>query len=290
MPFAYRTCGFLRIFRLHVGRSLASSAACESGPDYKPKETFLKRQEDRAFRGGRDRFVLDAQVIAFDRADPACTGLSIGRSRDAFPPGGGQGSGVGGRHRRRCEDRASCRPTWRWSSRTGRSPTSCRRRRWLFVARPRRSMRAASLWCPAIWTCMRIHSISTIRPPQLKLMLANGVTGYRQMSGSPELLKARTVGKLNYPDAPELLALPGTILTDTLTPTPAAAVGRGAQAAGAGCGLHQDGGPVERQFLRRHEGGQVGRPALCRPPAVQRRRPGGGTRHALDRTPGAGRQ
>ena len=54
-------------------------------------------------------------------------------------------------------------------------------------------------------------------------MLANGITGYRQMSGSPELLQARRDGKLDFPLGPELLALPGTILTDSLTPTPEAA-------------------------------------------------------------------
>lgn len=71
---------------------------------------------------------------------------------------------------------------------------------------------------------MHSHPLNFPDPtPQLKLMLANGVTGFRQMSGSPELLQARSAGKLNFPDSPELLALPGTILTDTLTPTPAAA-------------------------------------------------------------------
>ena len=72
---------------------------------------------------------------------------------------------------------------------------------------------------------MHAHPLNFADPTgQLKLMLANGVTGYRQMSGSPELLQARGAGKLNFPDAPELLALPGTIFTDSLTPTPAAAV------------------------------------------------------------------
>ncbi|MGJ7505975.1 amidohydrolase family protein [Variovorax sp. GT1P44] len=71
---------------------------------------------------------------------------------------------------------------------------------------------------------MHAHPLNAPDPrPTLKLMLSNGVTGYRQMSGSPELLQARAAGKLDYPQAPELLALPGTILTDTLTPTPEAA-------------------------------------------------------------------
>ncbi|WP_213958749.1 MULTISPECIES: amidohydrolase family protein [unclassified Variovorax] len=72
---------------------------------------------------------------------------------------------------------------------------------------------------------MHAHPLNAPDPrPALKLMLSNGVTGYRQMSSSPELLQARRDGKLAYPQAPELLALPGTILTDSLTPTPDAAV------------------------------------------------------------------
>jgi hypothetical protein len=48
----------------------------------------------------------------------------------------------------------------------------------------------------------------------LALMLASGITGFRQMSGSPELLKERReqtlpVGK----SAPALLAMPGSVLT-----------------------------------------------------------------------------
>jgi len=70
---------------------------------------------------------------------------------------------------------------------------------------------------------MHAHPLNATDPtPALKLMLSNGITGYRQMSGSPELLQARMAGKLKYPQSPELLALPGTILTDTLTPTPEA--------------------------------------------------------------------
>lgn len=71
---------------------------------------------------------------------------------------------------------------------------------------------------------MHAHPLNAPDPrPTLKLMLANGITGYRQMSGSPELLRARREGKLQFADAPALLALPGTILTDTLAPTPEAA-------------------------------------------------------------------
>ena len=59
----------------------------------------------------------------------------------------------------------------------------------------------------------------------LALMLANGITGFRQMAGSPELLEARRQGKLPM-DAlsPALLAMPGTIMTHVNAGTPAAAI------------------------------------------------------------------
>lgn len=48
----------------------------------------------------------------------------------------------------------------------------------------------------------------------LALMLANGVTGYRQMHGSPPLLAARRAGTLPLTlNAPVLLASPGQLLT-----------------------------------------------------------------------------
>src|ERR1700677_2985988 len=56
------------------------------------------------------------------------------------------------------------------------------------------------------------------------LMLANGVTGFRQMSGSPGLLKSRRDGKLPAPPgAPALLATAGALLTPLNSATPAAA-------------------------------------------------------------------
>ena len=48
----------------------------------------------------------------------------------------------------------------------------------------------------------------------LAVMLANGITGFRQMSGTPELLSARSEGRLMpAADAPELLEMCGEILT-----------------------------------------------------------------------------
>jgi hypothetical protein len=47
----------------------------------------------------------------------------------------------------------------------------------------------------------------------MAMMLTEGVTGFRQMSGSPELLKARRDGTLPIgKDAPGLLAMPGSLL------------------------------------------------------------------------------
>lgn len=68
------------------------------------------------------------------------------------------------------------------------------------------------------------------------LMLANGVTGFRQMSGSPRLLKDRRAGRLPAPPgAPALLATPGALLTplNSATPADAAAEVRAQQEQGA---------------------------------------------------------
>ncbi|MCG7308966.1 amidohydrolase family protein [Brachybacterium sp. ACRRE] len=51
------------------------------------------------------------------------------------------------------------------------------------------------------------------------LMLAAGVAGYRQMSGSDELLARRAAGTLRSPEgSPRLLALPGDLLTPITAP------------------------------------------------------------------------
>lgn len=70
----------------------------------------------------------------------------------------------------------------------------------------------------------------------LALMLVNGVTGFRQMTGSPRLLQDRRENRLplgRY--APALLATPGTILTpfNAGTPEEAAATVRAEKAQGA---------------------------------------------------------
>ena len=61
---------------------------------------------------------------------------------------------------------------------------------------------------------MHAHVLNSPTPQAaLSLMLAYGITGYRQMSGSPQLLQARRDGRLPIPEAsPALLATSGTIL------------------------------------------------------------------------------
>jgi hypothetical protein len=73
---------------------------------------------------------------------------------------------------------------------------------------------------------MHAHPLDRDDPSgSLELMLVNGITGFRQMTGSPELLKERQNGTLPIPrDSPALLALPGSILTPLNAATPEAAV------------------------------------------------------------------
>jgi hypothetical protein len=62
---------------------------------------------------------------------------------------------------------------------------------------------------------MHVHVLDQANAPALlALMLTEGVTGFRQMSGSPELLAQRRDGKLPIgKDTPALLAMPGNVLT-----------------------------------------------------------------------------
>jgi imidazolonepropionase-like amidohydrolase len=73
---------------------------------------------------------------------------------------------------------------------------------------------------------MHAHPLDSSYPKDsLPLMLANGITGFRQMSGSPELLEQRRQGTLlPSTGVPALLAMPGTILTGANAGSPEAAV------------------------------------------------------------------
>jgi hypothetical protein len=68
---------------------------------------------------------------------------------------------------------------------------------------------------------MHSHALNLADPSgSSALMLAEGITGFRQMSGSPALLKKRREDALPIgPAAPALLEAPGTILTPS-TPDP----------------------------------------------------------------------
>lgn len=72
---------------------------------------------------------------------------------------------------------------------------------------------------------MHVHALQRPdAPAALALMLANGITGIRQMAGSFDLLDQRRLGTLPIDtDAPELLAMPGPILTPLNAATPEAA-------------------------------------------------------------------
>jgi cytosine/adenosine deaminase-related metal-dependent hydrolase len=71
---------------------------------------------------------------------------------------------------------------------------------------------------------MHAHNLNTdSSETSLPLMLANGITGFRQMAGTPQLLAARARGRLLLPaNSPALLAMPGTILAGPAFADPAA--------------------------------------------------------------------
>ena len=61
---------------------------------------------------------------------------------------------------------------------------------------------------------MHAHPLGAGDPSgSLDLMLAHGITGFRQMSGSVRMLKDRAAGTLMPAGAPRLLAMPGAVLT-----------------------------------------------------------------------------
>lgn len=72
---------------------------------------------------------------------------------------------------------------------------------------------------------MHAHPLGAVgESNELDLMLANGITGFRQMSGDAATLARRKSGPLTTVDQPTLLAMPGEILTRANAATPAAAV------------------------------------------------------------------
>jgi imidazolonepropionase-like amidohydrolase len=83
---------------------------------------------------------------------------------------------------------------------------------------------------------MHAHPLNDSHPAGgLELMLANGITGFRQMSGSASLLRERSAGTLPLPaDSPGVVALPGALLTPLNAGTIAGAVAAVGDQAAAG--------------------------------------------------------
>lgn len=83
---------------------------------------------------------------------------------------------------------------------------------------------------------MHAHNLNTASPEtSLPLMLASGITGFRQMAGAPPLLAARAAGKPLVPaDSPALLAMPGTLLVGPAFASPAAVTAEIARQKAAG--------------------------------------------------------
>jgi len=79
---------------------------------------------------------------------------------------------------------------------------------------PARVVEAAGQYLVPGFNDMHAHPLGAGDPSgRLDLMLAHGVTGFRQMSGSDRLLTDRAAGTLMPAGAPRLLAMPGTVLT-----------------------------------------------------------------------------
>jgi hypothetical protein len=112
---------------------------------------------------------------------------------------------------------------------------------------------------------MHMHVIDQDNPAAaLAIMLTNGITGFRQMSGSPELLQLRKEHGLPLQEQqPALLAMPGSVLTPVNTHNKAAAIEnvRRQQAEGADfikIGLL----PSDEFFAALAEGKRIGIPVL----------------------------
>ncbi len=73
---------------------------------------------------------------------------------------------------------------------------------------------------------MHVHALTDVElSAGLALMLANGITGFRQMAGTPQLWQQRAAGTLPLSTStPALLAMPGELLTPLNAGSPEAAV------------------------------------------------------------------
>jgi Amidohydrolase family len=106
---------------------------------------------------------------------------------------------------------------------------------------------------------MHGHPLNSPKPAAaLELMLAHGITGFRQMAGTTELLRRRREGRLGLPHrSPALLAMPGELLMPVNAATPEAAVAVIAQQAADGADFIKAGlvtpevfGPAQEEAAR----------------------------------------
>jgi len=112
---------------------------------------------------------------------------------------------------------------------------------------------------------MHAHPLESKDPGgSLELMLAHGITGFRQMSGSPKMLEQRAAGTLPLPqDSPALLALPGTVLSPLNAGTDAVAVATVAEQHAAGADFIKVGFvPPDVFFTAQAEANRLGIPIL----------------------------
>jgi hypothetical protein len=98
----------------------------------------------------------------------------------------------------------------------------------------------------------------------LELMLSHGITGFRQMSGSPKMLRQQAAGTLPMPaDSPAVVAMPGTVLTPLNAGTESAAVATVAEQCAAGADFIKVGFvPPDAFYAAQAEAARLGIPIL----------------------------
>ncbi|WP_433062312.1 amidohydrolase family protein [Dactylosporangium sp. CS-033363] len=112
---------------------------------------------------------------------------------------------------------------------------------------------------------MHAHPLELPDPSgALRLMLAHGITGVRQMSGSDRMLRQRARGTLPLPDeSPEIVAMPGSVLTPLNAGSPKAAVAAVAAQQDAGADFIKVGlVPAEALYAAQAEAARRGIPIL----------------------------
>jgi imidazolonepropionase-like amidohydrolase len=116
---------------------------------------------------------------------------------------------------------------------------------------------------------MHTHTLGEGDPAGgLSLMLANGVTGFRQMTGSPDLLKSH--GRDLPIQRPAVLAMPGSILTPANAASPAMAAETVRDESGQGADFIKVGlTPVDAFFAAQAEAKRLGLPFVGHlPPGI----------------------